>query len=889
MIKTLKQLLSCCIAVFLIISMSTSIGATETKNKLNDDEIGLLEMLGIVTEETSEYSSQITRGELANIVAKVANSASITSGKEISPFYDVSKEDKYFNEICSLFDQGIISGDGSGYFNPNKPATYTDAYKMFSLILGYNFAEGRYTYIEMAKKAGILDGIKIQNSNLTVEGAMELAYNTLHCYMFEAVAFGEKTEFQVNKECLALERFHGILELKGVVSGVHGTSLTGPDDKISRNELVINGQKYQYEGGQKLLGMTTVLYIEKEKAKEDLINILYIYADEKENEIFTVNSDHIIDFKNGKLSFYKENEKEDDIDITGRMDVIYNEVAHPNYTDSDFTALDGSISFIDNNDDGTYDVIKINSYSYAVVGAVDINNNIIYTEYPAGKVIGSIGGEAEIEYFNAGRLAYLGGLKKGDVIVFKASKNTSGVKRITVDTLNDPIVGKITSKDDEKIKIDNSEYIIATNMITDIAGELKLGTTVSAYINDNRCAVVLNSDSNAYSVGYMLDLTTEGISFDERIKVMILDYAKQKLEVECVENVRIDGEKYENTSDAISHIRNSASQTYDTASSQWPYSQLVRYKTNRDGKITHIDTLHKNTNEDEESLQLYLTDGQGARARTYYVTNRSFHLPTSTDTSVSQRFEFVAPSTAKVWFIPTNDRMNEEWYRVGHNFTHTGSYVVEAYNVKEFDKEAEYILIYEAHSSEIPLDSAPYIVKEISEVINDDYELCKKISFVGSEQLTLNIRDDLLDVDLSCGDVVQFSLNYAGDLLKIKKVFAPNAMVPLNDRVVSSSSTDLKLLHSVRISYGTAVGLTSTGLVHTTSIYSDEGGIENYTELNNYVINASTPVFIYDSERGKVNTGSVKDILPYSLNQENASQVVVYSSNGYTQYLYIIK
>ena len=97
------------------------------------------------------------------------------------------------------------------------------------------------------------------------------------------------------------------------------------------------------------------------------------------------------------------------------------------------------------------------------------------------------------------------------------------------------------------------------------------------------------------------------------------------------------------------------------------------------------------------------------------------------------------------------------------------------------------------------------------------------------------------------------------------------------------------MLKSIRIAYGTAVAITDTSLVQTTSIADDAGGVENYTGLNNYTISSGTKVFVYDRERDRLSTGSVKDIVPYSLNQSEASEIAVYTTNGNTQYIYVIK
>lgn len=880
MIKTTKKLLTLCLTVIMIASMCcTSVVAAETtENNLSNGEIGLLKLLNIVTEETPELSSKITRGELAHMVVATANAGNFT-GSEISPFYDVSTEHKYYNDICYLVSQGIISGDGKGRFNPDKPATFTDACKMFSMILGYNYAEGRYTYLEMAKKAGFLDGVKVHNHELSYSDALALAYNTLHCYMFEIFAFTKDFEYKVNEDCRALERFHGLLEYKGVVSGVGGTTLTEANDNIGNDRIIVDGKTYIYEGGHNLLGMYSVYYVKKNPTDEYAINIEYIYADENKNKVLTINSDDIKSFISGEFTYY-EGRKKKTIDITGRMDVIYNGIAHPDYVNSDFTTVDGKISFIDNSRDGKYDVIKIESFTYAVVGGVDTTDNVIYAEYPAGKVIGDAN-NVEINYYDAGRLAYFGGLKKGAVISIKESKNLADGSKITINQLDSPINGKITALDKETITIDNKEYRLSPNHVSD--EKLRIGMDVAAYINAGRCAVVLNNQSGTFSVGYMLAAETEGKRQNEYVRIMVLDYSKQKVIYDCSKNLRIDGIKPDDASKALELLRTSAAETNGTKDSEWPYSQLIRYKINDEDKVTYIDTLNKESTEGNDSLQLYKPNGVGANTNIYYSTNKGFH-----ETS-AQNFVFSVPATAKVWFIPNNARMDDSWYRVGNSFTHTAQYTVEAYNVGEYDRQAEYVLAYFTPTSSVANDSTPYIVEEITTVYYDNEE-CYKVVLTGTSTVTGYIRKDLMNASISRGDVVRFTQNYKGELIRFEKIFDPDEETAIANRVVSSlTNSSNKLLSSMIFTYGTAVATTDTSLVHTTSVANDVGGVENYAGLNNYAISGGTKVFVYDRIDKRVSMGTVNDIVPYSLSQYEASQIAVYTTYGNTQYLYIIK
>lgn len=862
-----------------ILAFTTGEGTYASKegSLLNSGEENLLRYLRIVTEAELQYDRNITRGELAHVAAGV--SKAVFSGSD-SFFYDVPVEHTYFSDICALAEIGLLGGDGNGYFEPESAASFEAACKVFSGILGYQEVGQYKGYSRTAREAGVTDGVTADGT-VTYGQLLRMAYNTLHCEMFEAVSYGSTTEYQRREGYLAIERYHGLVMQNGILNGCLGTPLDHPDSALVEDAVLINNQEYYLSDAEALLGREVIFYTRRMQDMGELDkNIVYIYADERKNQVLTVQSEDVIG-KNGDVFSYYSQDKERRARLSAETDVIINGVAYPDYTDAHLTPDAGSVTLIDHNNDNLYDVVIVDSYFYLVAQGIDAENQLVYGQYPNMVVGDRERDEVSFRILSGDKLIYPKSVKAGSVLAVKKSLNTDGILKIQMELLGDGHYGYVSAISKEEICVDGKVYQLSDAMVTDET--VSLGDRVTVYTHLGQCAVVLHPENDDYKVGYLVDAAAVGSTLSSTLMVRMVDSDKNLREFTAVSKVNLDGTLCREPKDILKRLRDNAALTYNTAVSKWPMSQLVRYRLNNDGLLTHIDTSYfDSARESEESLKLTAPHEQ----RKYSTKNRSFY------NAETGAFEFSVIDSRSMWGIPYNNRDEVEWYQdwLGDN----GSYRVEGYSVDPDSMVAEYIVAYLGKYTTVAEAEAPYVVTEVAAVLNDEGDMVKKIRVVGSpaDPVDRYFTDSLANQNISVGDVVQLRLNRKTVVENMRTVYRAETIPDEASRFLASgvqSSIDFAI--QTRIAYGTAISVKDGFLTHTTSIAEDTGGVSAKANLDNYLIRGDTRIYVYDSSerQPKVRTGTIEDITSYSMNAGSTDRVILYTDYGLLRFIYIIK
>ncbi|MBR2916200.1 MAG: hypothetical protein IKC07_01185, partial [Clostridia bacterium] len=636
-------------------------------------------------------------------------------------------------------------------------------------------------------------------------------------------------------------------------------------------------------------GKSVVYYYNKSDEKLPTIDIQYIYANPEFNTTLEINPEDVVGFVGNKLIYYVGNSKKE-VTITGETDVIYNGIAFPTWTEDDFKPAEGSIVLLNNDLDRDYEVAFIESYEYVISGTVDSLNNLMYCKYPTNKVIGNEDGSAMIEYYNKGRLAYFGGLGADVPLIVKESKNTEGAKIVKIETFKETVTGAIESKTADSVKIDGKVYKVSALCKYEIpGGSVRLGETVTAYIHNDKVAMVLRQETPGYTLAYLLGAgKTEEAFGGGYLSIYVREEDKTKVEYKCIEKVKVDGSVVSDPALAMDKLRVAAAQTYQTEGSDWPYSQFIRYKKNADGLVTHIDTLTYNENkEDKDSLRMFKSmeeDGEkGALSRRYFGAVRGWH-----DVATGE-IDFILPATAKLYWVPSA-RDNETFFRNNHSFINRGDYVIEAYNVDPYTRKAEYAIIYYVPSVSVNVSGAPYIIKDIATSINDKEEIVYEIELTGSSKATYFCAEDMNNAEyLEVGNVVQVALNESGEVINVARKFdvTQDPTAGSTEEYASSGSTDAYYA-TLRLTYGTVVEFNAEHIFLASSVTTNVGGDVECEELCAYAIPSSLPIFIFNREKNIVETGSASDIISYNTNKNEATDVLAVVGGGVLKYLYVV-
>lgn len=391
--------------LIMLVMLMTSISVTYAENAeetapvaetpieiLDTDEFHALYAMGFVGDEllNTDKNTLVTRAQFTGWLFKLSGYTLTEYKASEIPFRDVSIVTPYYNEICTMYQMGIVNGTDPEMFSPDNHVTYAQACKLIIDVLGYrNYAEIKYGefpegYVMMAGELDINDGVKnvVWNSELTAEDAVRMLYNggMTSIVSFSGVdKFGNPTYKTDDKTLFEKNDIYykeGQMQSSGVCSikaeeAVEGITIIDDIRYVSADcdltDLVGCKVKYFYrddKASQKLL------YAMADKRFSDILEL-------KANELAITSSAYSLN----NIVYYKSNGETEDAKINKFAFVIYNNSRIGIPTVEDLKIKTGSMRLVDNNDDEVYDIVIIEEYQNMFVRQVSSDNNTIVGKY----------------------------------------------------------------------------------------------------------------------------------------------------------------------------------------------------------------------------------------------------------------------------------------------------------------------------------------------------------------------------------------------------------------------------------------------------------------------------------------------------------------------------
>ena len=897
--KKLMKKISVILAIVLVVTTWTfnfGVQATEVQeadeNLLTEGQIGLLQHLGIVPAVLPDMEHHLTRGELAQMAAKLMKEPAYTGDGDF--FYDVYKDNPYRGDIYALAQAGILHGDGDGYFRPEEEISELEICKVFSVILGFE-PIGQYdNYIRIAREAGVSNGLEADGV-VTYEEAMLMAHNTLHCEMMEAYLYGENKEYRITKDYRAIERYHGLVKQEGVVEGRYLTTLSRETNQIAENHLLINDRQFLCDD-ETMLGKYVVFYSGRKSDGSTEKEIQYIYAHEGRNRILTLMGDAVSEVGTSEIRYFV-GEKEKSIKITGLTDVVVNSIACPDYTEDDLKAPMATLTFIDNNDDGVYDVIFVDDPQYMIVGGVDKNNNMIYGKYPQ-ITIGDSNRDTNLEVYMALGKTMLSMLRVGTAVSVSQSRNETGTLRIRVNEVATKVQGRIEKIMNNKITVAGKSFKMTDATVTD--QEVRAGDNVIVYYKGDYAAIVVHMTNDAYQFGYMTGARNSGGGFVGKLSVKLVGLDRVLYEYDATNPMWIDEIKYTKADAAMTRLETAAkSRVFETSTAEGilnenarlPYSQPIRYKVNENGQITHIDTV---LYEPEYELENSLRPNGGIRSAYYGSGSRSFYNGSA---NVND-FLFSAPDNGNIIMPPQENRDQVEWYGDGDP-ANGNEYFVEYYTVDPVNRVAEYVVAYNFRY-EASDSSAIGVISDIYDSLDEEGEIVTVAEISNPRLSNKIILTGEAKQQWGLGDVVLYDYNTKNELSDGEntwRIMFDQSLGKDQTRVAYAYSSEANYLPSyynlytnMRVSYGTILSIKDGIITHVNAVVEDEQGITD-EGFQNYRTD-SVVVYVYEEINGKATMrgGSLSDIIPYNMNPNSGQKALIGTrSAGRLEYIVIYK
>lgn len=554
------------------------------------NEYTVLRAFNIVDEITSDedvyFNENITRGEFCKYVTRLFNVDAESYTAKNYCYTDVDRSDKNSGYIYYLKDMGAVNGSSGMTFSPDENITLEQActiiLKLANLnasVIGGDFVSAYYA---KALQLNIAESDMKGDEALTKNNMIKIFFNLLDTDVPTLSGITEKNgnkSYLYDKDTFSYVYFD-VDSYEGVLTG-YSNSMLSENVSLGGGQIMIDKNKYKcnIKNLYEYFGMYVKYYV---NSSDEVIALI-----PEENKVTTVWSDDIDRYENGRL-YYDENGKEKHVSIYSKADVIYNGIAYPDYQKSDleFKNGDGFIKFIDNDSDGTYEIIIIEEYNSYVVDKVSADKKLIYAKYPENAAF-EIPYDEDITVFrNDGMEMSLGAVLGMSVISVYKDKNNEKCKIVVS---NDYVQGTLTEiDDDEYIIVSNSgeeKRLKADKCFADNMKKISLGYNARFLIGANGriCGTANDYDENL-GYGYLFKAAQKDEKKDE-VYVKILTAAGEIKKYELSENIKVDGEKFDRLREVYNVLTDS-----DASGDRYTKAQIIRYKVNADDKINFIDT-----------------------------------------------------------------------------------------------------------------------------------------------------------------------------------------------------------------------------------------------------------------------------------------------------------
>ncbi len=467
--------------------------------------------LGIITgydDGSVKPESTVTRAEMAAIILRMTALSSLSTYRNL--FTDVTSSHWAANTIQTASDEGVINGMGDGTFAPDGEVTYEQAVKM--VVCGMNYdneatLKGGYPegYLAVAAaNLSLLDSVKGTRGEAMARGEIiKMVYNALIGPYNELKTHENGQPIYESTQTLAKAKFD-LIEEKGLLTGTATTSIAGTTP--GKGQITIDGEEFLCDltDVDKYIGnKITYYYVDNGKADAKVVAILTDLAKTKEVTIDGTDIEKFTGFEEGMGIIetyagkeYKTTdatviyngefitaevynavaaaETSERFDLIGLDGVNYTEESGKKMTFDEFLkpAL-GSVRLVDNDGDGKYDVMFVESIETMLITAATekkitgkINNIAVTLDVDTTDL------DKEVTVTLDGTAAKPKNLKKNNVVSLKRNLNNDVFVFSKVDN---SITGKITSfevaeKDVYAVAtVNGQDYNVDVNALTDAA------------------------------------------------------------------------------------------------------------------------------------------------------------------------------------------------------------------------------------------------------------------------------------------------------------------------------------------------------------------------------------------------------------------------------------
>ena len=751
-----------------------------------ENQFGFLtafDILNYSAEDVVDLNANLTRGEFMEYIYRMYSQGD-GSAKAAQIFHDVPETHPHSAAIAYCYNNGLIAGDGRGFFEPDELVTYQHAVKILMTMLGYSPEDA--VNLATARSVGLLDNTTdgiIQP--MTYAGMFDILYNAMHAnVMVRTVYGGAVTGYTYMPDRTFMSQYYDVEKLFGVVKANPYTSL---DDGNSTavGYVRVNDSTFKEVGtsGSKLLGYSVNAYY---KRIDDTTEFELVYIDpvESKNTTFVITDANYVNYADFEYFYEDEQHKIKSKDIKRDFTLVYNHRAIKSGDKFDASMMKptmGKITLLANDGTDDYSIVIVEDYKTIVVSALD---KITFTVYDKLGVNTLVLDEEEADSFidltdGSGNKVEVKSLKENDVLSYLESSGTYRpvITAIRTKSKVNGILNSIAKNEDEvDVVIGDKEYRVSPHFINGGFALPSLGDKVTVYLDAfGNIAYFDETTVQGISTAYLVAADYDG-SIDGRVEVKLF---MPNGEFECyklADKVKFKNERY--TYDRI--LTELKKGGVDGQAKQ----QLIAFSTNASGYINRIDIPHES-----EQAAIAANDGNtfhrvvGTAANNTSGSNK-FTFKNTIDVFFKVGYGFFAANDRTVIYaVPqpgAEDCYDEDSYSIvkvsslANNTSHTIDPFVMGYDTVPVTCAVKYDAVAEEITSR-----EVYILTKHTAALNEDGTdtVAIRVFKDSSEQKfhlkSMEVWDEATanngGKELSSGDIVRFETNTKGQITKLEK------------------------------------------------------------------------------------------------------------------------
>ena len=633
-----------------------------------------LRMLNIFTEFDEEAffgdNADVKRSEAAVVISNMLGMKNFDDKKAAEiKFYDVPPYCEYINAVNYVTGLEIMSANAENKFLPDDSMEVAHVLKALVVALGYRWkaeAYGGYPtgYVRVATELKLTDvitkGIHENATRIDFLKMVEAALDVPICRIKSISS--DVMDFEIDENTNVLSEYQNIYVDKGVVENNKLMNISS-DSEIDEDVVYIGGRKIQLNGVYDVYEYFgyEVEYYYKHDVKNDT-NFLLMANPTEENVITRISKIDFNGYANGKISYYNEGGKEKELKLSSAAEVIYNGGKATNISDV-LNGYEGTMLAVDNNKDNLFDVVIVKNYDYDKIKSTRIDENKIYT---TDKIINlDMYEKVSINLVETGEEITLEEVAEGSIIGYAIADNG---KKLILDVLGTGTAVTISSVSGDEFSANNGAKYDASLLKEEHKALIRPGKTVSIVLIDGYYAVWADVASEAVSLGYLINIATDTEFGEEYIVgARILDVGGNVIAFNPAnEKKMILNGKSVNVATLKTELANIKTENKLGGSGQ--VSQIISYKLNDDGALSHIYTV----SDGEESILFlkygYRRDGDAKVYDGGYKITARFgnEVFLSSITSSFWTYNYFITSKHPIFEVPEKfqEELSEEWYTV---------------------------------------------------------------------------------------------------------------------------------------------------------------------------------------------------------------------------------